>query len=182
MLANRVELLVAMVAAWRLGAAATPINPAFTAEEADYRIADAGSALVVNLGPGAPDGGLPSIAAGELRRTPVGAALPAARTSPDDLALLVRTSGSTGRPEGVMLDHANLEAMTSMMADLMRLTADDHCLLFLPLFHVNAICVRFLAPMRTGSRLTVLGRFTVDAFLDAVERLRPTYFSGVPTI
>ncbi|MDI9889229.1 AMP-binding protein [Streptomyces sp. HNM0645] len=181
-LPNRVELLVAMVAAWRLGAAATPVNPAFTAEEADYQITDADSGLVVNLGPGAPDGGRPSLAADELRRVPVGTTLPAARTSPDELALLVYTSGSTGRPKGVMLDHANLEAMTSMMADLMRLTADDHCLLFLPLFHANAICVSFLTPMRTGARLTVLGRFTVDGFLDAVERHRPTYFSGVPTI
>ncbi|MFD1658695.1 class I adenylate-forming enzyme family protein [Streptomyces caeni] len=182
MLPNRVELLVAMAAAWRLGATATPVNPAFTAEEADHQIADAGSALVVNLGPGTPDGGRPSLAADELRRVPVGPALPAARTSPDELALLVYTSGSTGRPKGVMLDHANLEAMTSMMADLMRLTADDHCLLFLPLFHVNAICVSFLSPMRTGSQLTLMSRFTVAGFLDAVERQRPTYFSGVPTI
>jgi acyl-CoA synthetase (AMP-forming)/AMP-acid ligase II len=182
MLPNRVELLVAMVAAWRLGAAATPINPAFTSEEAGYQITDAGSALVVNAGPGAPDGGLPSLAADELRRVPVGTPLPAARTSPDELALLVYTSGSTGRPKGVMLDHANLEAMTSMMVDLMRLTADDHCLLFLPLFHVNAICVSFLSPMRTGSQLTVMSRFTVDGLLDAVQRHRPTYFSGVPTI
>uniref|UniRef100_UPI0015F0EF3D AMP-binding protein n=1 Tax=Streptomyces shenzhenensis TaxID=943815 RepID=UPI0015F0EF3D len=44
MLPNRVELLVAMAAAWRLGAATTPINPAFTAEEAGYQIQDADSA------------------------------------------------------------------------------------------------------------------------------------------
>ncbi|WP_369226137.1 class I adenylate-forming enzyme family protein [Streptomyces sp. R39] len=182
MLPNRVELLVAMAAAWRLGAAATPINPAFTAEEAGYQIQDADSALVVNAGPDAPDGGRPGLPVDELRRVPSGAPLPAAHTSPDELALLVYTSGSTGRPKGVMLDHANLEAMTSMMADLMRLTADDHCLLFLPLFHVNAICVSFLSPMRTGAQLTLLGRFTVDGLLDAVERYRPTYFSGVPTI
>ncbi|MBT2423771.1 AMP-binding protein [Streptomyces sp. ISL-22] len=182
MLPNRVELLVAMVAAWRLGAAATPINPAFTAEEAAHQITDAGSALVVNLGPDAPDGGRPGLAVDELRRTPVGTTLPAARTSPDELALLVYTSGSTGRPKGVMLDHANLDAMTSMMVATMRSTADDHCLLFLPLFHVNAICASFLSPMRCGARLTVMGRFTVDAFRDAVERHRPTYFSAVPTI
>ena len=54
MLPNRIELLVAMVAAWRLGAAATPINPVFTANEADYQIDDAGAAVVVNLGAGAP--------------------------------------------------------------------------------------------------------------------------------
>ncbi|TNM49509.1 long-chain fatty acid--CoA ligase [Nocardioides albidus] len=181
MLPNRVELLVAMVAAWRLGAAATPINPAFTANEADYQIQDADSALVINAGPDAPDGGRPSLSVDDLRRESHGTLSPAA-TSPDELALLVYTSGSTGRPKGVMLDHANLEAMSSMMVDVMRLDAEDRCLLFLPLFHVNAICVSFLAPARVGAQLSVMSRFTVDGFLDEVERLRPTYFSGVPTI
>jgi long-chain acyl-CoA synthetase len=69
MLPNRVELLVAMVAAWRLGAAATPVNPAFTATEADYQIGDADAAVVVNSGPDAPNGGRPAIAVDTLRRT-----------------------------------------------------------------------------------------------------------------
>jgi long-chain acyl-CoA synthetase len=40
MLPNRVELAVALFAAWRLGGAATPINPVFTAHEADHQIQD----------------------------------------------------------------------------------------------------------------------------------------------
>jgi long-chain acyl-CoA synthetase len=47
MLPNRVELVTSMFAAWRLGAAVTPVNPALTAQEARYQIADAGAALVV---------------------------------------------------------------------------------------------------------------------------------------
>jgi long-chain acyl-CoA synthetase len=54
MLPNRVELLVAMVAAWRLGAAATPVNPVFTATEADYQITDAGAVVVVKHAGSAP--------------------------------------------------------------------------------------------------------------------------------
>ena len=57
MLPNRVELLVAMVAAWRLGAAATPINPFFTATEANYQIADADAVVVINAGAGSPERG-----------------------------------------------------------------------------------------------------------------------------
>ena len=37
--------------------------------------------------------------------------------TPDDLALLIYTSGTTGKPKGVMLDHANLQAMTESMGD-----------------------------------------------------------------
>ena len=56
MLPKRVELLVVLMAAWRLGAAATPVNPTFTgAVEAEYQIADADAVLVVNGGPDTPD-------------------------------------------------------------------------------------------------------------------------------
>ncbi|MER7728168.1 AMP-binding protein [Streptomyces sp. NPDC096323] len=182
MLANRVELLVCLVAAWRVGAAATPVNPVFTATEADYQIADSGAVLVVTAGPGAPDGGRPSITVDDLRRAPAGGALPAPATAPGDRALLIYTSGSTGRPKGVILDHANVDAMVSSISAHLEITGDDHCLLVLPLFHVNAICVSFLSTLRAGGRLSVLSRFLPVDFLAAVERLRPTFFSAVPTI
>ncbi|TCC53495.1 AMP-dependent synthetase [Kribbella capetownensis] len=183
MLPNRIELLVAMLGAWRLGAAATPINPAFTVNEADYQITDADATVVVNDGPDAPNGGRPAIAVDDLWRSrPDPDVLPVAITSPDDLALLIYTSGSTGRPKGVMLSHANLSAMATMMASHLQITRDDHCLLVLPLFHVNAICISFLTPMSVGGRLTVLRRFRPLEFLAAVEEHRPTYFSAVPTI
>ena len=40
MLTNRVELIVVMFAAWRVGAALTPINPSLTASEAVFQIED----------------------------------------------------------------------------------------------------------------------------------------------
>ena len=170
MLPNRVELLVAIVAAWRLGAAATPVNPTFTAAEAGHQISDSGAVLVVDADN-----------VGELPTTPAGT-LPPACTDSGDLALLVYTSGSTGRPKGVMLDHGNLDAMIASMGEAIAIGPADHCLLVLPLFHVNAICVSFLTPMAVGAQLTVLQRFHPVEFLDAVERHRPSYFSAVPTI
>ncbi|WP_306318558.1 MULTISPECIES: class I adenylate-forming enzyme family protein [unclassified Streptomyces] len=183
MLPNRVELLISLMAAWRVGAAATPVNPVFTAAEADYQIADSGAVLVVNSGAAAPDGGRPAIAVDDLRRTPTGRrAIPLPVTAGGDAALLIYTSGSTGRPKGVILDHANVAAMVRSISAHLEVTEADHCLLVLPLFHVNAICVSFLSTMRAGGRLSVLGRFHPKDFLAAVERLRPTYFSAVPTI
>jgi long-chain acyl-CoA synthetase len=183
MVPNRVELLVSIVAAWRLGATATPINPVFTATEANYQITDADSVVVVNLGPDAPTGGRPSIAVDDLRRAVRGSRpLPQPATTAEDIALLIYTSGSTGKPKGVMLSHGNIGAMASMMAEHMSVTGEDHCLLVLPLFHVNAICISFLMPMAVGGQLTMLGRFHAGEFLAAVEKHRPTYFSAVPTI
>ncbi len=180
MLPNRVELLLALLAAWRLGAAATPVNPVFTPNEANYQIADSGAKLVIGTQPDA-SYGVPVLAAGDLATTPAGA-LPAPETRPGDLALLIYTSGSTGRPKGVMLDHANLVAMGASLGKAMKLSPDDNCLLVLPLFHVNAILVSCLAPMMAGAQVTILPRFAADTVLAAISRYRATYFSAVPTI
>ena len=46
-LPNSVELVTIMFAAWRLGAALTPVNPALTSHEARYQVTDSGARLVV---------------------------------------------------------------------------------------------------------------------------------------
>ncbi|WFR72096.1 AMP-binding protein [Prescottella defluvii] len=182
MLSNRAELLVAITGAWRVGAIATPVNPAFTEPEARYQIDDSGAVLVVNEGPQAPDGGRTAIAVDEMATVPLSVPSGAERPVAEDTALLIYTSGSTGRPKGVQLTHANLQFMADSFRRHLRLDGNDHCLLILPLFHVNAICVSFLAPMLAGAQLSVTGRFSPARFLDDVGRLRPTYFSAVPTI
>ena len=47
---NRVELIIALFAAWRLGAAATPVNPALTPTEMQYQVDDAGAKVVIGDG------------------------------------------------------------------------------------------------------------------------------------
>ncbi|GAA4120866.1 long-chain fatty acid--CoA ligase [Nocardioides fonticola] len=180
MLPNRVELLVSLAAAWRLGAAATPVNPVFTATEATYQIEDADATLVV-AATDALAGVRPVLLVDHLRASPHTSTAPH-RTRDDDLALLIYTSGSTGRPKGVMLDHGNIAAMAGSMVEALHLDDSAHCLLVLPLFHVNAICVSYLATMIAGGQLSVLARFHPVEFLEAIARLRPTYFSAVPTI
>src|SRR6266498_3671316 len=166
MLPNRVELLLGLVAAWRLGAAATPINPVFTANEAGYQIRDSQAVLLLTSAVDA-DYGVPVVLADDLRTEPAGT-LPGPAAATDDLALLIYTSGSTGRPKGVMLDHSNLVAMAASIVEAMKIGPADNCLLVLPLFHVNAICVSCLAPMLAGAQVTILDRFAPDTFLDAV--------------
>lgn len=182
MLPNRVELLVAMIAAWRLGAGATPINPAFTASEADHQITDSGADLVVVAGPDSPTGGRRAVVVDEVRTELHGTPADPVPTGRDDLALLIYTSGSTGRPKGVMLTHANIGSMVEQMGEALRLTQDDHCLLVLPLFHSNAINVSVLTPLANGSQVSILERFHPLEFVNSINELRPTFFSGVPTI
>jgi acyl-CoA synthetase (AMP-forming)/AMP-acid ligase II len=182
MLPNRVELLVAILAAWRLGGAATPVNPAFTDVEAGYQIRDSGAGFVLNVGPDAPDGGRPAIHVDLMRRQGSGPTTDPVPVTGSDLALVIYTSGSTGHPKGVMLDHANVDAMSDTMGQHLSLTSDDHCMLVLPLFHANALMVSAFAVLRVGGRLSIIPGFSAGRFWADVERLRPTYFSAVPTI
>ena len=81
-----------------------------------------------------------------------------------------------------MLDHANLNAMCGMVIDAFKMTADDHSLLILPLFHVNGIVAGTLSPLVAGGRATIAGRFSPKTFFDQLEKCGATYFSAVPTI
>ena len=185
MLPNQIELLVTLFAAWRLGAAVTPINPALTADEAGHQLIDSQARLIVNSNGSALAGGVVSVAATTLSNPgpgPDGAPLPTPVVDPADLALLIYTSGTTGRPKGVMLDHANVAAMCAMTLDALHLNDTDHSLLILPLFHVNGIVVGSLTPLLAGGRVTIAERFDPSTFFDVVARVRPTYFSAVPTI
>ncbi|MFN2537390.1 MAG: class I adenylate-forming enzyme family protein, partial [Mycobacteriales bacterium] len=180
MLRNRVELLVAVFAAWRLGGVATPVNPAFTQSEAQHQLSDSRALAVLHEGQLEPQGaaGLHVDAMATVASEPVRPV----HLNESDLALLIYTSGSTGRPKGVMLSHSNADAMSSTMVSHFGLTSEDHCLLVLPLFHVNALMVSVLAPLRVGGRVSIVGGFSARRFFGDVERLRPTYFSAVPTI
>ena len=180
MLPNQAEFVVAMFAAWRLGAAVTPINPALTVKEASHQITDSRSKLLVN-GSGEPVvADVPAMPVVALQDGPRHACAPV--DDPAALALLIYTSGTTGLPKGVMLDHANIEAMTDMGQKAIKVTAADHCLLVLPLFHVNGIVVSVLVPLSGGGRLTIRRRFDIETFFGDIEQQRPTYFSAVPTI
>ncbi|HUL98839.1 MAG TPA: AMP-binding protein [Mycobacterium sp.] len=183
MLPNTVGFVVSLFAAWRLGAAVTPINPSLRPAEVEYQLADADAkVLIVDTLPQFDTGLRPVVTVSDLTTTPATEPLRPAHLGEDALALLIYTSGTTGRPKGVMLDHANLIAMCRSVIDAFAMTDADHSLLILPLFHVNGIVIGTLSPLLTGGRATIAGRFSPKTFFARVEESRATYFSAVPTI
>ena len=108
------ELVVALLAVLKSGAAYVGLEPAYPTRRLGVVLDDAGAALVVTraeftgrlpadacpvvlvdepAGPGPGSGGLPPTAA-----------------RPGDLAYIMYTSGSTGRPKGVMVEHRSVSA------------------------------------------------------------------------
>jgi acyl-CoA synthetase (AMP-forming)/AMP-acid ligase II len=185
MLPNRVELITSMFAAWRLGAAVTPVNPALTGQEARYQIDDAGARVVVADPASAAkldDGGYRIIPVADVT-SPARAPEPVpVQAGPGTLALLIYTSGTTGRPKGVMLDHANVLATAELIVSWFGMTEETRSLLVLPLFHVNGVMVSVVSPLLAGGSTFIAERFDAVTFWATVERARPTFFSAVPTI
>jgi long-chain acyl-CoA synthetase len=180
-LTNRVELVLALFAAWRLGATITPVNPSLTEVEVTRQLEDSGARLLVVEDRASTTSGVPTVDVGDLHDTVPGSG-PTPHVESSALALLIYTSGTTGVPKGVMLDHANLDAMAAMGREALEVGPDDRCLLILPLFHVNGIVVSILIPLLAGASVVIAERFNPNTFFATIEAERPTFFSAVPTI
>jgi acyl-CoA synthetase (AMP-forming)/AMP-acid ligase II len=180
-LRNRVEFVVLIFACWRLGATVTPVNPSLTEAEVVRQLEASGARLLVVEDGVRTPGGVATLAVGNLYAKGPGWDGPP-QVDPSALALLIFTSGTTGVPKGVMLDHANLDAMAEMGRQALHIGQTDRCLLILPLFHVNGIVVSVLTPLLAGASVVIAERFDPATFFDLVEGEGPTFFSAVPTI
>ncbi|MER6583084.1 AMP-binding protein, partial [Nonomuraea sp. NPDC001023] len=90
------ELVVALLAVLRSGAAFLPVDPSYPAERRALMLADAAPSVVLTPG-----------WAGDAPGTPDAPPLP----GPGDAAYVIYTSGSTGRPKGVVGTHGGLAAL-----------------------------------------------------------------------
>jgi natural product biosynthesis luciferase-like monooxygenase protein len=97
------DLVIAMLAILKCGAAYLPLDPDYPAERIAFMIADAACPLIVASSAAALRQSLdPAIT---VFPDAVGTTALPDQGSPDDLAYLIYTSGSTGRPKGVMIPH-----------------------------------------------------------------------------
>lgn len=99
--------------------------------------------------------------------------------SPDDLAALIYTSGTTGQPKGVMLSHANLVAVCVGVEPQLPIQTGDLHYVFLPLSHIFGM-VLALVTLHVGVPMVIDG--DLDAIKDNLQRIRPTFFAGVPRV
>lgn len=102
----------------------------------------------------------------------------------DDLALLQYTGGTTGLAKGVMLTHANL--VTNVVQEsywLYRATRGKEKFLgALPFFHVFGMTTVMNFSIYLGGTIILVPRFNVDEILEVIQKEKPTYFPGAPTM
>ncbi|MET8879380.1 non-ribosomal peptide synthetase/type I polyketide synthase [Streptomyces rubiginosohelvolus] len=170
------ELIVALLAVLKAGAAYLPVRPDQPADRLAHLVSATGAELVLvadDAGPGAPGetGALtvPTLTLAALARTephPDGAA---DRVAPDSPAYVITTSGSTGRPKAVRVSHRNLASAQAAWRQAYRLDADvtTHLQMAEPSFDVfTGDLVRALC---SGGRLVLADR---DLLFDTTRLYR----------
>ena len=99
-------------------------------------------------------------------------------------AVLCYTSGTTGNPKGVLYSHRStvLHCYGGGLPDAINLSARDVVLPVVPMFHVNAWSLPYLAPM-VGAKLVFPGAaLDGKSIHELLEAEHVTVSAGVPTV
>uniref|UniRef100_UPI000DDA7C18 non-ribosomal peptide synthase/polyketide synthase n=1 Tax=Streptomyces triticisoli TaxID=2182797 RepID=UPI000DDA7C18 len=122
------DLIVALLAVLKSGAAYLPVDPGHPAERIAFLFEDVRPDAVITCAETSarlPDGPYPRIALDDpacaerlaaASAAPVGDGERCGRLLPDHPAYVIHTSGSTGRPKGVVVPHASVVALTDWAA------------------------------------------------------------------
>jgi amino acid adenylation domain-containing protein len=111
-LSRTADLVAALLATHRLGAAYVPLDPDYPSERLDFMVADSRPrALLADARTAGAARRFAGPALVEVDRLPAAAPVDPEPPAPADVAYVIYTSGSTGRPKGVLLEHRNTVGM-----------------------------------------------------------------------
>ena len=97
---------------------------------------------------------------------------------------LCYTSGTTGNPKGALYSHRSsiLHAYAAALPDAMAASARDSILPVVPMFHVNAWGLPYIAPL-VGAKLVFPGpQLDGKSIYELFESEKVTFSAGVPTV
>jgi long-chain acyl-CoA synthetase len=205
---NRWEWAVTDFAALAIGAVDVPIYPTLTGEQEAVQLRDAGCRIAVVstrqqfdklnavrgqtqleriliMDSGAvPEGAIAfsEVLAGAdalgSERDPIFDAL-VRSVEPKDMATLIYTSGTTGEPKGVTLSHGNIAVNLNFAPVGFYFDSTDALISFLPLSHVTARALDYIM-YSFGVQVAYCSKF--DKLPEAMRKIRPTVFVGVPRV
>ncbi len=197
---NHPSFLESLFATTLLGAVFVPLNTRLTPAELAYQLDDSGARLLVS---GAALDQLATAAVGDRGidrvvvrdgdgptggpddvENLVATATPLAEAplvTLDDRAVIIYTSGTTGRPKGAVLTHGNLTWNAINAITDYDYSSAERTLIISPMFHVASFGMGVLPTFLKGGAVLLQERFVPGEALAAIERLRATFISGVPT-
>ncbi len=189
---NRLEFFADLLAIWRLGACAVPLDSRLTAFEVEALAGAAKARVYVGCG------GVDPALAGRLAALGIEVAdsvdVGAAPGSPtpdlpsfglDDEALILFTSGTTGNPKGVVHTHRSLRARWMALRSHLGLGKYRRTLCLLPTHFGHGLICNALFPWLSGQELFILPPFKADAMMrlgKLIDDHRITFLSSSPAV
>lgn len=152
-----VEMVIALVAVVKAGAAYVPLDPDYPRERLAFMLDDADAPVL--LAPKRVAAGLPSHGASvvwldDVADAPAGVVHPLNGPGPDDAAYMIYTSGSTGRPKGALNAHRGIVNRLLWMQSEYALGSADVVLQKTP-FSFDVSVWEFFWPLLTGATLVM---------------------------
>jgi long-chain acyl-CoA synthetase len=197
LLGNRIEFVLAVFAAARLGLVTVLLSTRQQRPEIAYVLADCGAKLLLyeaTLAERLPE---PSEVPELVHRIAVDDYPPRSRFADladhaaveeqvaigeEDTAMILYTSGTTGRPKGAMLAHCNIIHSAMMYEACMGLTSADRSIAAVPLGHVTGVVVNVASMARCAGALIIMPEFKAGDYLKLAARERVTYTVMVPAM
>ena len=202
LLGNRIEFVLAMFGAARLGIVTVLLSTRLQKPEIAYMLNDSGASLIVHeatLAGRLPDprdvpalrhciavddgGGAFFDLAGQAPRQPAREyAGEDADVGEEDTAMILYTSGTTGRPKGAMLAHCNVIHSAMVYQACMELTSADRSIAVVPLAHVTGVVANIMSMARCAGTLIIVAEFKAAEYLKIAARERATQTVMVPAM
>ncbi|MEO1104867.1 MAG: AMP-binding protein, partial [Pseudomonadota bacterium] len=181
--ANHPDVLALLFASARIGAILAPLNYRLAHDELAFALSHAEPRLLVHDA-NHRDAAARLMPTKALRQMGTSAlcadgAIPETGNL-DGPCLLVYTSGTTGRPKGALLTGAALLGNAAQAHHMHQMSAADHILTVLPMFHVGGLNIQTTPALLAGATVTLHARFDPAATLNAITAERPTLTVLVP--
>ncbi|RZL78525.1 MAG: amino acid adenylation domain-containing protein, partial [Rhodococcus sp. (in: high G+C Gram-positive bacteria)] len=185
------DMLAAMYAVVKSGAAVLPLDPGHPADRIASLIESSSPAVVLTVGdavPSAPQGvpviRLDHVDLADVDASPVTDADRIVPLRPDNLAYVVYTSGSTGRPKGVAISHSAITNQLAWTRTRLPLGEDDRTIQKAPIAFDVAIWECF-ASVCAGSLLVLLPpqrQLDLDHLSGLLDESQITLVEFVPSL
>jgi len=160
------DMLIAMLAILKSGAAYLPLDPEYPAERIEFILNDADVSVLItetDVLERLPENQIKTILLDSewSQQFPAIESVPEVNVAPDNLAYTIYTSGSTGKPKGVLVPHKTVVNFLNSMSHQPGLTQTDVLLAVTTLSFDIAVLELFL-PLFTGARIILADRDTAS--------------------
>ncbi len=181
-----VAYVTMLLAIWRAGGIAVPLNVSAAGPELEHALSCAGvTRLFADSSQHAKLADLCAALKIELLSLDTSGAAVEPRLpqlAPERRAMILFTSGTTSKPKGVVSSRKNIQAQISSLIEAWAWQADDTIPLFLPLHHVHGIINVLCCALWAGATVSLFAKFDMETILNEVRDGRYSVFMAVPTI